>query len=138
MYAGIVVKMRDMRPIIASIVVQFVKTVGRLMVVAQLRRRKMEMMSELSYPVDWEVIAWNVKSEAGWACEHCGREHNVRDGYCLTVHHLDGRPPNCLYTNLVALCQRCHLRIQARFFPGQLWLFDPPSWARKRGLHEFI
>jgi 5-methylcytosine-specific restriction endonuclease McrA len=28
----------------------------------------------------------------------------------LTVHHLDGVPENSQRSNLVALCQRCHLR----------------------------
>lgn len=28
----------------------------------------------------------------------------------LTVHHLDGDPTNNVRENLVALCQRCHLR----------------------------
>ena len=32
----------------------------------------------------------------------------------LTVHHLDGNKWNCELWNLAVLCQRCHLRIQAR------------------------
>jgi hypothetical protein len=32
----------------------------------------------------------------------------------LTVHHLDGNKWNCELWNLAALCQRCHLRIQAK------------------------
>ena len=27
----------------------------------------------------------------------------------LTVHHIDGNPSNCDRSNLIALCQRCHL-----------------------------
>ena len=80
-------------------------------------------MSELygdvnSYPVDWQVIAHNIKTESGWCCEQCGHSHDPKNGYCLTVHHLDGHKPNVLYTNLVALCQRCHLRIQAKYYPA--------------------
>lgn len=42
--------------------------------------------------------------------------------------------PSTPYAKAVALCQRCHLHIQARYRPGQMWLFEPPSWAVKRGL----
>ncbi len=86
------------------------------------------------YPIDWECLAWNIKSEAGWLCEHCDHPHDVEAGYCLTVHHLDMNTANNLYGNLVALCQRCHLRIQARFSPRQAFLLEPPQWAVKRGL----
>ncbi len=91
-------------------------------------------MSANGYPIDWECIAWNVKMEAGWMCEHCGHVHDVANGYCLTVHHLDGDTTNNLYETLVALCQRCHLRIQARYWPQQMWLIEQPLWALKRGL----
>ena len=32
----------------------------------------------------------------------------------LTVAHLDHNPSNCDYSNLRALCQRCHLRYDAK------------------------
>lgn len=86
------------------------------------------------YPDNWVEIAGEIKRKAGWRCEHCDRGHNPLLGYTLTVHHLDGDKANCVYENLVALCQRCHLRIQARYFPGQGWLFDVPKWAKRRGL----
>jgi 5-methylcytosine-specific restriction endonuclease McrA len=48
---------------------------------------------------------------------------------------LDGDKANCDYENLVALCQRCHLRLQAQYIPGQSWLPGTASaWAEKRGL----
>lgn len=40
----------------------------------------------------------------------------------LTVHHLDGNKGNCEKWNLAALCQICHLFIQAAYTPGQLTL----------------
>ena len=86
------------------------------------------------YPTNWESIAARVKTLAGWRCEHCGHPHEPQSGHTLTVHHLDGDPSHNDWTNLVALCQRCHLRIQAQYHPGQLFLFEPPTWAKKRGL----
>lgn len=65
-----------------------------------------------TYPKDWAEIAERIKTLAGWRCEHCG------------------------FDNLVALCQRCHLRIQAKYVPGQLWLFAVPGWVARRGLNE--
>lgn len=86
------------------------------------------------YPGGWEGIARAVKGLAGWCCEHCDHPHDPGSGHTLTVHHLDGDPFNCDYNNLVALCQRCHLHIQAVYRPGQLWLPGlAPAWAKERG-----
>ena len=86
------------------------------------------------YPVNWPEIATAVKEWAGWHCEHCGHSHDPAAGYILTVHHLDGIKTNCEWGNLVALCQRCHLHIQAVYVPGQLFLplHDPPTWIMVR------
>lgn len=87
------------------------------------------------YPKNWDKIAKTIKDLANWRCEHCNHEHEPETGYTLTVHHLDGNKAHNKYKNLVALCQRCHLSIQARYFPGQQVLFDdPPQWMIKRGL----
>lgn len=86
-----------------------------------------------SYPADWPDIADQIKEEAEWCCEHCGETHNPATGHTLTVHHLDGNKANCSRDNLVALCQRCHLHIQAKYYPGQL-SFLPYPWAEERGL----
>jgi 5-methylcytosine-specific restriction endonuclease McrA len=87
------------------------------------------------YPSDWDKIAEDVKQAAGWECEHCHHPHDPGAGHCLTVHHLDGNPANCSRKNLVALCQVCHLHIQARFTPGQLVMdFARPAWMARRGL----
>ncbi len=97
------------------------------------RRRKCKG----AYPSAWPRIAARVKDAAGWRCEHCGHPHDPASGHTLTVHHLDGDPANCADANLVALCQRCHLSIQATWRPG-----DPlppaweavPTWLARRGL----
>ena len=85
------------------------------------------------YPDNWESIAQEIKGQANWQCEHCGHVHNPSLGRCLTVHHLNGDKADCRYENLVALCQVCHLHIQAVYFPGQLSFVVYP-WAVKRGL----
>jgi excisionase family DNA binding protein len=87
------------------------------------------------YPPDWDEIARRVKDAAGWRCEHCKAPHNPESGHVLTVHHLDGDPANCDPKNLVALCQRCHLRWQNSWRPGQLVMdFARPEWMKTRGL----
>ena len=63
------------------------------------------------YPANWEEIAWLVKEEAGWKCEVCLAEHGPSP-HVLTVDHLDFDPANCKRENLMALCQRCHLKRQ--------------------------
>ena len=85
------------------------------------------------YPENWPEIAHEIKERAGWKCEHCGDPHSAQN--ILTVHHLDMDPSNCSDENLVALCQRCHLRFQGRHgktLTRQVWLFDEPNWLRKR------
>lgn len=103
------------------------------------------------YPQNWEQIAYQVKQEAEWRCEECGREcrrsgepvtdfveriQTARVSECpvvaeflekptrfvLTVAHLDHRPENCDLTNLKALCARCHCR------------YDLSQMARKKAL----
>lgn len=86
-----------------------------------------------SYPDNWTDVATAVKAMAGGKCEHCGARHDPSRGYTLTVHHLNMMKADCRYENLVALCQRCHLRIQGQWTPGQPWLIGKPAWAKNRG-----
>jgi hypothetical protein len=87
------------------------------------------------YPDCWKPIANTVKTLANWECEHCGHVHAPELGRCLTVHYLNGNKADCRYENLVALCQACHLHIQAVYRPGQYRLTgEQYSWAVKRGL----
>ena len=68
------------------------------------------------YPPEWVDVARKIKEMNNWKCERCGVRNNEDepDGTMLTVHHLDGNKFNLEYWNLAALCQRCHLRVQAR------------------------
>jgi hypothetical protein len=75
------------------------------------------------YPDNWGEIALFVKESAGWKCENCEHPHEPET------------KANCSTYNLVALCQRCHLSIQAKFKPGQAVMgFARPGWMIKRGL----
>lgn len=86
------------------------------------------------YPPDWHAIARRVKDAAGWRCEQCGHAHAPREGYTLTVHHIDGDPQNNRDENLVALCQRCHLALHGKknVVGQRMFWFAQPAWLRKR------
>ena len=63
------------------------------------------------YPPDWKFISWKIKDRAGWKCEACKVPHGPGPRK-LTTHHIDYNPPNISDNNLIALCQRCHLKVQ--------------------------
>jgi|SRR3990172_836843 len=82
------------------------------------------------YPADWPTIAQAVKDAAGWRCVRCGHPHDPEAGYTLTVHHLDGVKAHCRWHNLAALCQRCHLIIQAKVVMSRVWYLPHSAWMR--------
>lgn len=79
------------------------------------------------YPDDWNVIAVAVKEACGWICVRCGAAHEERNGYRLTVHHLDLNPGNCAWWNIPALCCVCHLQIQHKVDLDRPWVMEPHS-----------
>lgn len=82
------------------------------------------------YPPDWDEIGDRVRSEAGGKCIRCGHAHDPQAGYALTVHHFNGDKSNCQWWNLMALCQRCHLRFQNKVNPDQSYMFEHAEWAK--------
>lgn len=88
----------------------------------------MSRRSKGSYPKDWPAIAEATKAAAGWQCIRCEAPHDPAAGYTLTVHHFDLDPRNNRWWNLGALCQRCHLRIQAKVVLERVWLFEHSPW----------
>lgn len=47
-----------------------------------------------------------------------------------TVHHFDGNKANVAWWNLLALCQRCHLKTQARVDPQVPYMFEHSEWLK--------
>ncbi len=90
----------------------------------------MPRRSKGQYPPDWKQIADRIKAAANWKCVRCGAPHDPARGYTLTVHHLDLDPSNCRWWNLPALCQRCHIRVQAKVILERPWMFDHSDWFR--------
>lgn len=90
----------------------------------------MPRQSKGEYPDNWDQIATAVKDAADWKCVRCGKEHDPPAGYCLTVHHLDLDPSNCEWWNIPALCQRCHLTIQAKVDMEQVFMFEHSDWFK--------
>jgi len=79
------------------------------------------------YPKDWPAISRSIRfGRAAGRCECTGQCGDTHGGRCpalhgkahpltgshviLTVAHLDHTPENCDPANLLAACQRCHLR----------------------------
>lgn len=66
------------------------------------------------YPKDWSKISKDIRfNRANNKCEVCGSTNHephpiTGSKVVLTVAHLDHRPENCDYSNLKAMCQKCH------------------------------
>ena len=68
------------------------------------------------YPDNWKWLSRQIREGAKWECELCGAkqgEAHWKTGskVVLTVHHIDFNPTNNDPKNLLALCQRCHLKL---------------------------
>lgn len=82
------------------------------------------------YPPNWNDIATAVKDAANWHCVRCGHRHDIEAGFMLTVHHLDLNKSNCAWWNIPALCQKCHLTIQAKVIMERMWMFAHSEWFK--------
>ena len=72
------------------------------------------------YPENWDKISLLIREKAGWKCELCqaanGWPHFITGGIVtLTVHHINNDPADNRKINLIALCQRCHNRLDMPF-----------------------
>jgi hypothetical protein len=86
--------------------------------------------SKSDYPENWEQIASEIKNDVGWKCVRCGHPHDPKSGHMLGVHHLDLDPSNCEWWNTPALCQKCHLSIQARVILERGWFLEHSEWFK--------
>ena len=70
------------------------------------------------YPSNWKDIRKDILERANNKCEFCGIEnYAIRENgskVVLTIAHLDHTPENCDYSNLKALCQKCHNKYDAK------------------------
>lgn len=82
------------------------------------------------YPKDWNDISKAVKDAAEWKCVRCNHPHDIPAGYMLTVHHLDMNCSNCAWWNVISLCQKCHLIIQAKVILERDWMFEHSDWFK--------
>jgi hypothetical protein len=92
------------------------------------------------YGKNWQEVALQVKTAAGWRCQHCGQQC-LRPGEkpkslsrsewtlrTLSVHHANFTPECNYIENLIPLCSPCHLALHGRArrrsntSPGQLEL----------------
>lgn len=101
------------------------------------------------YPSNWPVIAKATKEAADMRCVRCRHPHEGAwkvsgldpmpcDSICqhdqdgkqriLTTHHLDMNKANVDWWNLAALCQVCHLSIQARVDWHQYFMMEHSDW----------
>lgn len=65
------------------------------------------------YPNNWQEISSKTKQAAEWTCAHCSIKQGENPRNNITVHHLDYDTFNNKPSNLITLCQKCHLRLQA-------------------------
>lgn len=77
------------------------------------------------YPTYLRSMA-NTPAEAFMICE----QYPLAQWRIGTVHHLDGDKANCAWWNLLALCQRCHLTIQAKVNPQQPYMLEHEEWFK--------
>jgi len=83
-------------------------------------------------------IAWSLASGIGVAVSSSQQAgFLVSAGHLIfaqwrvgTVHHFDGKKNNCVWWNLLPLCQRCHLTVQARVNPEQPYMFEHSEWLK--------
>lgn len=70
---------------------------------------------------NWPIIRARILKRAAGACELCMAKQyaphwKTSNKVVLTVHHINGNHGDDRDCNLLALCQRCHLRLEA---PGR-------------------
>ena len=83
-----------------------------------MKRMPIKPENKKRYPANWKEIRKDILKRADNKCEFCGIEnYAIRENgskVVLTIAHLDHIPENCDYSNLRALCQRCHNRYDAK------------------------
>ena len=71
------------------------------------------------YPKDWKQIRDRILNRAKGKCERCGAMNylphpETGSKVVLTIAHINHTPEDCCDENLLALCQLCHNRHDAK------------------------
>lgn len=82
------------------------------------------------YAVDGKETRRKAREEAGNKCIRCGHANDVMTGHVLTTHHFDGNKANDAWWNLMALCQRCHLKVQGKVDPRIPFFLRHSEWIK--------
>ncbi len=80
------------------------------------------------YNADGKQKRREARERAGNKCIRCGSPSVP--GKILTTHHLDGDKSNDSWYNLLALCQVCHLQIQAKVDPAEPFFLEHSAWFK--------
>jgi 5-methylcytosine-specific restriction endonuclease McrA len=77
-------------------------------------------MDKKNYHPSWDLISKAVRLKANDKCELCHADNGENHWFTgskvvLTVHHIDRDKKNNSRQNLIALCQRCHLRLDLEY-----------------------
>ncbi len=72
----------------------------------------MKEITKKLYPKNWKDISLKIRKRYHHRCQRCFTESKPK--WVLTVHHLNMNPADCCLSNLVLLCQKCHLHIQSK------------------------
>ena len=82
------------------------------------------------YAVDGQETRRAARERAGNKCIRCGHPNCRETGHVLTTHHFDVDKSNDQWWNLMALCQRCHLRVQGKVDPNIPYFLEHSEWAK--------
>jgi len=72
------------------------------------------------YHAGWDKISLLTRMKALWKCQLCWAKNDephpiTKSIVVLTVHHINGDPTDNRKLNLIALCQRCHNKLDQPF-----------------------
>jgi hypothetical protein len=65
-----------------------------------------------NYPEEFNIkLKRIIRNRDKYSCQECGlseKEHLIKVGFPLSVHHIDYNKENCKESNLILLCNSCH------------------------------
>jgi hypothetical protein len=82
------------------------------------------------YAKDGKQTRRAAREAAGNKCIRCGHPNDFASGHVLTTHHFDGNKANDEWWNLMALCQRCHLKVQGKVDPRIPFFLEHSDWMK--------